>query len=423
MRIYCKFEKYEAHFSKGPVVAGTIMRKQIKIEGITFITSFCLLHLLFLGGCNSESINKYQSEIETIASKWIPDEREAICNIEALPAGRNRIILTGETTIPQIKNEILNTLGNSGILLTDSIILLPDTTLNKEYYGIVTISTANLRKEPHQSAELVSQAILGTPLLILKHQNSWLLVQTPDRYISWTEASSVVPLNRLEFSAWKKADKIIYTENSGWVYGTSDETTVAGDLVSGAILKRRGESGNYITVAFPDGREGLVRKNAAKDYMLWRNESIVSCENLTSTALTFLGLPYLWGGTSSKAVDCSGFMQCVFFRNGLILSRDASLQAGHGAVIDISHDYSALTCGDLLFFGSRNETGNHVTHVALYIGNSEFIHASFRVMINSLDSTKSNFSRFRQKSLLSAKRILGTENDPGIVHVSKHEWY
>ncbi len=230
-------------------------------------------------------------------------------------------------------------------------------------------------------------------------------------------------MGKNEFTVWKQSEKIICIENSGWVYEGADELTVVGDLVSGAILKKIRESGNYITVSFPDGREGVVRKNDVKDYLLWRNDIIVPCENLILTARTFLGLPYLWGGTSSKAIDCSGFMQCVFFRNGLILSRDASLQARHGAVIDISHDYSALNCGDLLFFGSNNETGAHVTHVALYIGKMEFIHASSRVMINSLDSTKSNYSGFRKKSLLSAKRMLGTENDPGIVPVSKHEWY
>ncbi|MBK7132617.1 MAG: C40 family peptidase [Bacteroidales bacterium] len=131
----------------------------------------------------------------------------------------------------------------------------------------------------------------------------------------------------------------------------------------------------------------------------------------------------MWGGTSSKAVDCSGFMQSVFFRNGLILSRDASLQALHGDHVSVSEGYSDLQKGDLLFFGTRDEKGDHVTHVALYIGDSEFIHASSRVMINSLDSSRTNFSSFRKNSLLSARRILGAEDDSGIVLVSSHELY
>ena len=53
-------------------------------------------------------------------------------------------------------------------------------------------------------------------------------------------------------------------------------------------------------------------------------------ESICKVARTFLGLPYLWGGSSAKAVDCSGFVQSVYFMNGLILPRDASLQALHG---------------------------------------------------------------------------------------------
>jgi len=52
--------------------------------------------------------------------------------------------------------------------------------------------------------------------------------------------------------------------------------------------------------------------------------------------------------------------------NGLILQRDASLQALHGSVIDISNGYSRLKKGDLLFFGSKVNENQHITHVAIY---------------------------------------------------------
>jgi hypothetical protein len=385
--------------------------------------SFLVLLLAIGYGCSSVSETKYQSEIDQISSKYITDKREDVCTINASSDGKARIILKGETTIPQIKLDIIDTLANPGIELIDSILILPDTAKNNRYFGIVTLSVANLRKEPMHRAELVSQAILGTPVIVLKEEDSWVLVKTPDKYLSWTERSSLVLMNKNEFVSWKDKNKVIYTETSGWVYGSTDESKVVGDLVSGAILVNKYESGNYVNVIFPDGREGVIEKSAASDYFTWKNDSLNTPDEVIKTAFTFLGLPYLWGGTSSKAVDCSGFMQSVFFRNGLILSRDASLQAKHGAPVDVSTGYSNLQKGDLLFFGSRDEKGDHVTHVALYIGDSEFIHASSRVMINSLDSSRTNFSSFRKNSLLSARRILGVNADPGIVPVSRHELY
>ena len=79
-------------------------------------------------------------------------------------------------------------------------------------------------------------------------------------------------------------------------------------------------------------------------------ESIVRC------ALKLIGLPYLWGGTSSKGVDCSGFSKTVYYLNGLILNRDASQQALHGMHVDLSEGYGQLRPGDLLFFGSRENS-------------------------------------------------------------------
>jgi cell wall-associated NlpC family hydrolase len=130
----------------------------------------------------------------------------------------------------------------------------------------------------------------------------------------------------------------------------------------------------------------------------------------------------LWGGTSSKAFDCSGFSKTVYYLNGLILFRDASQQALHGLSVDITPDQGKMKPGDLLFFGSRDNTKLHVNHVAVYRGDSEYINSSGRVRINSLDSTRCNYND-RAQSLLAVKRIIGVADDPGIIPINSHPWY
>lgn len=373
--------------------------------------------------CCNPSLEEKLPEIDRISEKWIPDGREGLFNINVDQANKGTIVLRGETNVPQAKEEVLDLFKNSGSAIIDSIRVLPDTINNERFFGFVTISVANLRKQPDHASELVSQAILGTPVIVLKNEDSWLLVQTPDKYISWTEESSVNLMTRAEMNIWSHSDRIIYLENSGFIYSSADESGVIGDIVAGSLIRNSGKIKGYTKVLLPDGREGFVRDKEITDFNSWKLSLDYSGDRLSSISLTFMGSPYLWGGSSTKAVDCSGFVQSVYFMNGIILSRDASLQAGHGSVVDISNGFDKLVKGDLLFFGWKNDKGPHVTHVAIYLGNSEYIHSSGRVMINSLDSASKIFNSYRKSSLLSSRRMLGIENDNGILPVAKHEWY
>jgi SH3-like domain-containing protein len=397
------------------------------------ISDFIRLILLFgllsgisftLSDCNHAVENNRQSEIDSIAARFVPDQRIGICSISASDTKEGSLVIRGETTNTEAKNEIIKALNNQGTKLIDSILILPDTLTNEKFMGLVSISVANLRKHPDHKSELVSQSLMGTPVCILKKENSWMLIQTPDRYIAWTESSSVVPVNLKERISWKKSERVIYIKNSGWIYKeASDKSDIVGDLVAGCIMEKSGKSGSYILIKLPDGRGGFVNLNDVQDFNIFRSQSRPETDNVVKTAASLLGISYLWGGTSSRGVDCSGFTKTVYFMNGLILMRDASQQALHGAPVDLAGGFSQLQRGDLLFFGSVQDSKPRVTHVAIYIGNNEYINASGRVMLNSLDSTAADFNSNRLKTLLSARRIVEIENDPGIIPVSKHLWY
>ena len=379
--------------------------------------------LFTLIGCNNKIESNIQTEIDRIASRFVPDQRIAICRITAKNGKGRTFILRGETTNPDAKTELIKALSNKGINLIDSILILPDTVNNSKFSGLVSVSVLNLRKYPDHKSELVSQSILGTPVIIMKEENSWLLIQTPDKYIAWTEKSSIKLMSRTEMAEWKHSERVIYLENTGWIYSSPDESMVVSDIVAGCIMQKEGESGGYAKVLFPDGRTGYIPKKKTEDFTKWKNRISCNEENICKRAVSYMGLPYLWGGSSTKGVDCSGFVQSVYFMNGIILSRDASLQALHGLPVDISKGIGQLRKGDLLFFGTTRNAISHVSHTAIYLGDGDYINSSGRVMVNSFDSTRNDYNGYRKNSFLAAKRVMGVVNDAGIVPIAKHSSY
>ncbi len=105
-------------------------------------------------------------------------------------------------------------------------------------------------------------------------------------------------------------------------------------------------------------------------------------EALVKTARDFIGVPYLWGGTSSDTgFDCSGLTMTIYQLNGLNLPRHSGHQFEAGNPVDRDQ----LQKGDLIFFVTKGK-GNKVSHVGIYIGDGRFIHAPSRGKNIRIDS-------------------------------------
>lgn len=104
---------------------------------------------------------------------------------------------------------------------------------------------------------------------------------------------------------------------------------------------------------------------------------------VVETAKQYLGVPYLWGGSSPAGFDCSGFTKYVFAQHGVMLNRTTDTQYQNGSYVS----RSGLQPGDLVFFQNTYRPG--ISHVGIYIGNNQFIHSSSSkgVVITSLDNT------------------------------------
>ena len=191
--------------------------------------------------------------------------------------------------------------------------------------------------------------------------------------------------------------------------------SIVSDIVLGAQLALLETTEDFYKVAFPDNRVGYIKQKDAAIYETWINTIKPSSSLIELTAKKFIGLPYLWGGTSSKGMDCSGFTKTVYLMNGFVIPRDASQQINAGKVVDTNLTFENLQKGDLLFFGKKatDSTKQRTTHVGIWLGNDndEFIHAANNVGVNSINSEADNFDEFNKNRYLGARRYLGVNDD------------
>lgn len=364
-----------------------------------------------------------------IQKKFAPDKRAVFFNMQ-IKGDTVKIETSSEKVLQEFEKAIPNT-PNLKLAAT----LLPSKTLNGFDYGIANISVANNRSQPQHSAELMTQTLLGTPVRILKKQGGFYLVRTPDNYLAWIDGGGVKAMNKAEYELWQNADKVIFTADYGHTYLTANlNSQRVSDLVNGNILQLLATENDFYKVGYPDGRIGYLPKTQANLYKQWIKKTNPTADQILTVAKTFVGVPYLWGGTSVKGVDCSGFTKSAYFLNGIIIPRDASQQALIGLPIDVleNEDISVEKClknlkeGDLLFFaGSKRKgiNGGKVTHTAIYMGNGEFIQSAGMVKISSLVPTAANYDDGQSPKLVGARRILTEIGKSEITRVDQHDWY
>ena len=363
--------------------------------------TFPLLIIISCGG-DQRIETVFNEELENIKSIYTPDRALDVFSIH-LKKNNSKWVLSGETTDENAftrTNEIADSLfGKTNVI--NNILLLPDAALNDSIFGIINVSVSPLREEPRHSSQMVDQAIMGSTINLLKKQDDWYLVQTDYDYIGWMNKTSISVTDTNGIENWE--NKINYRVSSLYasVFSLPYETSqpVSDIILNNMIIGKR-KSNDWITVTLPDGRSGFVKERKLE--LINPNQlKYLDTEKILLEAYKMTGVPYLWGGNSSKANDCSGFTQTVFKTIEVQLPRDARQQALLGNEVLPEKDWKNILPGDLLFFGKDKK----VTHVGISTGGKEFIHQGGMVKTNSLDENSPNFSYKRSKSFLFIKRI------------------
>lgn len=251
--------------------------------------------------------------------------------------------------------------------LSAALFLSPDAVFAANF--VVLRPAANLHAAPNADSEVVTQAIYGTNLEVMENSNNWSKVRTPDEYSGWIHKALVTRANN-RYGEGKKTAKVtslfasLYREAS--VTKHQPLITVPFETRLDVSGDSEVEGEKWLQLILPDGKtawmlEGDVTLNPEK----------LTVRAVVELSKQFLGLPYLWGGTSTFGFDCSGFVQMLERQRGVTMPRDAGAQATWTGSTTVGR--VELRAGDLLYFGSPDKK---INHTGMYLGNGEFINAT-----------------------------------------------
>ena len=260
--------------------------------------------------------------------------------------------------------------------------------------GTVDTDALRLRNEANTTSTILATASKGDTVVILEDAgNGWYKVDynTVEGYMSSEYLTVSTQADVTIGYGLVQADGSTLNVRSG--PGTSYDKVAT--LSDNAVVTIVGIDNGWYKIKISSGTVGYV----SSEYMVTCKDSAGSRgDGTTAVAATsnssmgqqvvayakqFMGVPYVYGGNGPNSFDCSGFTSYIYRHFGYTLNRTASTQLSNGTAVSKSE----LQPGDLVFF--RYNTSYPASHVGIYIGNGQFIHAStnkYQVQIDQLNT-------------------------------------
>ena len=314
------------------------------------------------------SAEEVRALVQEVRDQLAPDPRLAVFDVEVEVRGET-VTLLGATSEPEVAQELHRRIAGltAWRQVVDLVQLLPEPEAEDRVHAVVTAAVAPMLSGPRVQCTQVSQAVLGSRLLVFRRDGRWMQCRGSDGYIGWVHAGYVALMDEQRARAWE-----VGTDGEVWIALDARVALDSGDLMIrlpwGARVVRESDG----VIRLPDGRTGIGSGDmlplGARGLGFPANGAAI-CE----TAKRWLGVAYLWGGLTMGGVDCSGFVQALYRLHGHVLPRDSDQQSRVGELVECGEDFANLCPGDLLFFA---ESPGRCSHVAMSTGGSGIIHAS-----------------------------------------------
>lgn len=235
-------------------------------------------------------------------------------------------------------------------------------------------SNVNFRSEASTASSVIGQFDDGTQVEFLAVENSSWYKISVDGVVGFVHADYLDVEEEEIVNAYAESGEKLYGRMNGDYVrvrsGPGTDYTVVGKYNRGELFTITGIDDGWFAVE-NDELNGYVRADYIKLTGASCEQYSSLAEAVIATAEEYLGIGYVWGGSTPSGFDCSGFVQYVMGLNGISLSRTCYGMYKYDDVTHISK--SELQPGDLVFFSSSSES---IGHVGIYIGADQFIHSS-----------------------------------------------
>lgn len=277
--------------------------------------------------------------------------------------------------------------GSTGYVRSDLVDPTAEIPAEKIYnYAVIQCAAANLRSEPDSAATKTDVLYEGSLCTLLEQDGDWYKIQYGDT-VGYVLSSLVSATNN-------ESDGNTSVESFNAIVARQEAETAAAEAAAKAAQQTPSapaateqtstdtgssndapayEEPTYEEPAQEDTYEEPAYEEPAYEEPAYEEPSYDSgsSSSIVSVAEQYMGVPYVWGGTSPSGFDCSGFTQYVFRQCGYSINRTADAQYSNGSYVS----YDSLQAGDLVFF-ANTYSASGITHVGIYIGGGEFIHAA-----------------------------------------------